>query len=179
MTIGDTIERLYQSIMKRVYRWVLPMLILLSYLTAHSLKKVTFYQYIKRIELVTLHYLSGIALTIILLIIIYNFVYLLLTKDDFKGEKLIAMSTFHNVRKSTPLFIVELTFYLTLTLACLIGLLLFFLKYTYFQKYFSLSHTLIILHQFLGWFFLSIVLLKYYLVVVKWYENIIKYLREI
>ncbi|MCP4295796.1 MAG: hypothetical protein GY786_09335 [Proteobacteria bacterium] len=179
MNIGDAIEKLYQSIMKRVYRWLLPMLILLSYLTAYSLKEVTFYQYVKRIELVTLHYLSGIALAIILLIIIYNFVYHFLMKDDFKGERLIAISTFYNIRQSTPLFIVELTFYLTLTLVCLNGLLLLFIKYTSFQEYFSLSHNLIILHQFLGWFFLSIVLLKYYLVLVKWYENIIKYLREI
>lgn len=178
MAIRDLIEKVYQSIMKRIFRWVLPLLLVLSYLTAYGIKKVTLFNHIKRIELVTLHYLSGIAITLVLIVIIYHFGYTSLAKAKIKESKTKVFSIFNYNKKITPEFLVEFLFYLSLTLTCTIGLLLFYSKYTYLGKYLSKSSTMIILHQLLGWSFLSIIFLKYYLVIVKWYENIIRYLRE-
>ena len=174
---GVLIERIYQVVMKRVFRWVLPSTILFSYLTAWGLKESGIYNHLKRIELITLHYLTGIALTTTLTIISYHFCYKLLSqkKNSKQNLRLFFWST---VKIDTFGKLIDVLFYTSLVISCITGLSLFLSKYTYLGNSISYNSISIIIHELFSWLFLSVVILKYYLFAIKYYEHIISYLRE-
>ncbi|MDH5559326.1 MAG: hypothetical protein OEY59_00560 [Deltaproteobacteria bacterium] len=177
MGIYNLSNKYYNSIQKRLRVWGLPFLLLVAYISGFELVRDNQFQILTRIQLSFLHSLGGILVSLLWISLTYDLVLKIIRK-----EKKIVMQNGTRKLVLIPSSIytkrdwVDFLFYFVLFILCLVGVLLYLSRWggiVFFD-----SHVIAILHQFIGWTFISLILVKYYLSFTLWFKNLVRYLRE-
>ncbi|PCI23378.1 MAG: hypothetical protein COB67_12895 [SAR324 cluster bacterium] len=179
MGFRNFIQKTYATLVKRVYHWGLPLMLLLTYASAHTLRNTTVLEYVKRINLATIHNFIGLNLSLLCLVLIYDFFFRLQSRQKtfivINGKR----KVLHFQRKAwSPLLIIDIIFYSALFAICILGLVYYGIRHTEFAPMLPDRKTIQVIHELSGWSFLSLIMIKYYLTITHWYEQLVKYLRE-
>ncbi len=178
MTFQNIVLTVYPSIVKRIHSWVLPLVLFLSYGSIYCLKNGQVLDFFSRIGIATVHIYTGFLLILLLAILFYDLVFRYLTRQN--GNKLIKnvqTTILGRIKSITPRTFIDYIFYLSLLFMCLVGLLLYSYRFSFEIDCAPDQTTVAIVHSICGWFFLSVVPIKYYLSLTRWYEELIAYLR--
>ena len=178
MKFQQVVLKLYSSFYKRIHSWGLIILLLLLYASSLGIQYPVVLMLFGRLGLMTIHVFSGFGLILVFIILAYNY----LQQSIFKKRK---SSNRMNIQaiadvspdQSSTRRIVDIIFYIMLMIVCCLGFLYYFLKE--FSIYDSLIYqsTASLLHSIAGWFFLSMVFIKYYLTLKQWFRALYNYLR--
>ncbi|MDX2469879.1 MAG: hypothetical protein QNL04_04800 [SAR324 cluster bacterium] len=164
MTFNERVQRVYSSIFKRLKRYVIPILLVLSFVTATTALDTRNNQLLNRLELLNMHYTSGLLIFVTLLVLLYHRVYI--------GVENLGELHSRPLRK-----LINRIFFSCLTLLTLSGGITFIatkelIPWLPHQNYLLFSH-----HLFL-WVFLPIFMVKLYLDTSAWVSQLYWYLRE-
>ncbi|MCP4753692.1 MAG: hypothetical protein GY866_22640 [Proteobacteria bacterium] len=180
MSFQNVVVGIYPSIVKRIYSWVLPVDIFLLYFSAYALRTDSLLGLFSRIGISTIHIYCGIVLIIVLVTLLYDSLY------GFSARSMVRFSEQEKSRKpilsqlkfDTYRRVVDCVFYTFLSLFCCFGLLIYSMKFSSWTPPFPDITDIIIVHESMGWLFLSVVLVKYYLTITEWIQESVRYLRE-
>ncbi|MFH2131003.1 MAG: hypothetical protein ABIK68_11585 [bacterium] len=177
MAIQDSVLTIYDSLMKRVHRWLLPLLVFFLLGSAYGKTDPTMLSYFSWIELAAVHFFSGWLLSLVLILFIYDFLFQWVssrseTADHSPGDPI--RSSISN----RLMILVNTIFYLFFILVCLSGLIQYGLKNAWWQLFSYHPVEIRLAHITIGWLFISSAMVKYCLTVTKWLESLIRYLRE-
>ncbi len=170
--------KLYSSFYKRIHSWGLLFLLLLLYSSSVGLRSPVLLMLFGRLGLMTIHVFSGFGLILVFIIIAYNYLQgSVFVKKNPPGKSRFMITHQQLIDKSGSRRIVDMLFYIMLMVVCCLGFIYYFLKE--FAIYNSLIYqsTASLLHAVAGWFFLSMVFLKYYLTLIQWFREFYNYLR--
>ncbi len=177
MTIQNSVLLTYQSILKRIHSWLLPLLIIFLLGSAYGRTNPTALTYFSWIEVNALHFYGGWILCLVWLLIVYDFFFRLLS-----DRRQIALSSLsYDDRDGVPskmTVFVNTLFYLFLFLVCLSGLIQYGLKNSWWQPFSEFHLEINLAHIGIGWLFISSALIKFYLTFTRWLGSLISYLRE-
>lgn len=169
---------LYESVVRQTRRFGLPLALLLCYLTALGLERAEFLPAFDRIEMDLLHRAFGLLLFAFLLLLLYDRLQRSgRPKVGLSSAKNAAKKQFRQITEKGPRHWVDLLFLGGLSLIVLLGLLLHLktrLGWTGWPGLQGLGA----LHGTLVWFFLSVILVRYYLVLTRGLVALLAYLRE-
>lgn len=179
MKIQFIVLKIYSSIFKRIHSWGLLSLLLLIYLTSVSIKSPMMVRLFGRIGLMSLHVFCGFILGLFFIIIAYNFLLTTFFKNKKGGEESkTAPTPGIDYQESGKRLLVDCIFYTFIFLICLLGILYYAMRAFSLETFFISQAAVSLLHVIVGWFFMSIVLIKYYLTMVRWFHDVSHYLRE-
>jgi len=154
----------YRSSVRQLSRWGLTLLLLLGYGTALGLRHFGVSMAFERVELVSLHRAFGILLVGLLLVLTYDRVQSgRPLKPDFKN--------------ATPSEWVDIGFFTGLGLIAVVGLLLHLKTRLGWHAWPDLAE-IKLAHELMVWFFPTLILVRYYLWLTRWFKRVIAYLRE-
>lgn len=179
MKLRFIILRLYSSIYKRIHNWGLFLLLLMLYLSSIGLKSDSALQLLSKIGLMSFHVFCGFILILVTFLIGYNYLltrFLKGTTDKYELNGEIAKDNSETTSASSRL--VDIFFFLALLAVCIFGLLYYFIKTYAYSGYFLNQYFASSLHVITGWFFLSVIFIKYYLNIIRWSVDLIRYLRD-
>lgn len=175
MRFRRVVQKLYSSIYKRIHSWGLFLLLVLLYASSMGLKSPALLEVFGWLGLMSLHVLSGFGLVLAFVIISYNY----LQRRFFPLKSAIHLSSAEqNLQQTGGRFLVNLAFYSMLMLVCCLGLIYYFAREFSFASSFLHQSTVSLMHVIAGWFFLSLVFIKYYLSLMHWFRELVSYLRE-
>ena len=176
-TIQNRVLWTYQSILKRIHRWLLPLLILFLLGSAYGRTNPSVLVYFSWIELNALHFYGGWILCLVWLVIVYDFFFQLLSARS----QMVPPSLSFNVKdtiQSKMMRLVNILFYSLLFFVCLSGLIKYGLKISWWQPLLEFHVEIHLAHLGIGWLFISSALIKFYLTFTRWLGSLISYLRE-
>ena len=177
MKIRFLILKIYSSIFKRIHSWGLLILIGLVFLSSIGLKFQLTLTLFGRLGLMSLHLFCGFLLVLFFTIISYNYILTKLSGKQILGDD---SSGIHSppIELSGKRLLVDKIFYVLLSIVCLLGLLYYFIQAFSIDFYLFNQNAISLLHVIFGWFFISIVLIKYYLTFISWFVGMNSYLRD-
>jgi hypothetical protein len=160
----------YPSVIKRINSWILPAALVMLYFTGFWANNDAVLKYISRIGLRSFHSISGFILIFSLVIFVYD----VLQRD---------IKTFYPGRNSDSeqtiyRFGIDILFYLCLALIGVLGFLLYMVRILDWQPGFINQPAIFISHIGLSGIFIALIPVKYYLSFIKWYKELLNYLRE-
>lgn len=178
MKFQQLVLKLYSSFYKRIHSWGLIILLALLYTSSLGLQYPVILMLFGRLGLMTIHVFSGFGLILVFIIIAYDY----LQQSFLRKRKPSNRMDFQPIlvessSQSGSRRIVDIVFYIMLMIVCCLGFLYYLLKE--FSIYDVLIHqsTASLLHSIAGWFFLSMVFVKYYLTLRQWFRALYNYLR--
>ena len=170
-TLPDKINRSYEGLYPGIVTTGLNLLLICSYGTALLLNQIGQGSVFSRIDLITLHQISGYLILTILGLILYDQLQGKLRLEQKLTLPWILPETY-NLRQW-----VDRIFIALLSLLALTGLF-HHLGTGPFSPWFPHPTTMLIYHQLLSWLFLAILITKFYLDFTFWLGKILVYLRE-
>lgn len=178
MRIQQIISKLNSSIYKRLHSWGLLLLLVPLYISSVGLKSPAMLKLFGWLGLMSIHIISGFGLTLAFMILAYNYLQRILFP-----AKALPNSHGHShaaIYESSagPRHLVEFIFYFALMTVCFFGLYYYVTKEFNFDGFIFHSSTISLLHAIAGWFFLSVVFVRYYLTLIHWFRDFYIYLRE-
>ena len=164
MILRHMVLKLYESIIKRVHRLLLPGTLLILYFTAIGLQSPSLISIFSRIALSTIHLFAGFFLILIGIILLYDLINRKLTANSrhmvINGKRL---SVLKIIRTTPYRRLVDSIFYFFLVIMACLGLILYSgrpdRKYPFFESEIFVK----VLHAHIGWFLVSLVILMRYL----------------
>ncbi len=177
ITIQNRVLLTYQSILKRIHSWLLPLLIIFLLWSAYGKTNPTVLVYFSWIELNTLHFYGGWILCLVWLLIIYDFFFRLLSVRSQINPRSLPYDVSDRV-PSTMMGLVNALFYLLFFLVCLSGLIQYGLNILWWQPFSEYYVEINLAHLGIAWLFISSALIKFYLTFTRWLGSLISYLRE-
>lgn len=173
------ILRLYTSLYKRVHTWGVFLLLSMLYLTTFALKFPAVTKLFSRAGLMSVHVFCGFTLILVFILIAYHYLLGVTFGTDLDSE---AQGTYriitYRLISMGSRWVINILYYSFLFLVCLLGMAYYVIKtYALDTVYFSLNLAFLS-HAIVGWFFLSIFFVKYYLTITQWIEEMFHYLRE-
>jgi hypothetical protein len=177
MTIQNRVLLAYQSILKRIHSWLLPLLIIFLLGSAYGKTNPTVLVYFSWIELNALHFYGGWILCLAWLLLVYDFFFRLLSNR----RQIAPSSLSYDDRDRVPskmMGLINTQFYSLLFLVCLSGLLQYGLKISWWQLFSEYYVEVNLAHQGIAWLFISSAFIKFYLAFTRWLGGLISYLRE-
>lgn len=179
MKINDLIIQGYKRVIPRIKRWILPLTLVLAYLSGFAQTQTVVFRFVKRIELTSIHYFCGMLLLVLWLVLMYNSLYLFLSKKRtyiiIAGKKKRLKEA---QRKGVYEGLVNFTFYLAFFIVCSLGMIAYGVQRGYLPDLVPYQNFSFIIHRVSSWFFLSVLSVKYYLSITRWYYSLIHYLKE-
>lgn len=177
MTLAKRIQELYRKVMTRVHAYLLPLILFLSYLSALILKEGSFKGYFSRIEVSTIHGLSGFLLMAVLMLFIYDWLYYYFLPQE-RARILIKPRELLKLAKNQPISQqVDRWFYLILGVLALTGLCSYLSLKQGFNLFLSIPAWLY-WHEILAWGFLFLLILKYYFTLTLWFGYLLQTLKR-
>lgn len=171
------ILKIYNSLYRRIHSWGLFIVLFCLYLSSFGLNSSLALSLFSRIGLVSLHILSGFGLILIIVIIGYNTVLHSLLKQNPESEPPESVQRNPSEdRRYRP--IVDVLFYLLLIVIAGLGLVYYLVKFYGLNLGLTSTYRLSLNHVILGWFTLSIVFIRYYFTIIRWFKEFLAYLRE-
>ncbi|MDT8446768.1 MAG: hypothetical protein RRB13_07715 [bacterium] len=168
----------YEFGIRQFRRFGLPSAILLCYLTALGLRRLEILESFGRIEMQLFHRAFGILLITVLVALVYDRIQgRTAPKVALKQAGSAARDQIREIKSRGPRHWVDLMFFSTLGLIALLGLLLHLKTRLHLGGWPGLE-LLHISHSLLVWYFLALILVKYYLTLTRWFGSLIGYLRE-
>lgn len=168
----------YEFAIRQFRRFALPTAILLCYLTALGMRRLEVLEPFGRIEMEMFHRAFGIVLLAVMIALVYDLVQ---SRDSpkvgLKQAPSAAKEQIREIKSRGPRHWIDLLFYLTLALIAGMGLLLH-LKTRLGLTGWPGLEGLRLSHTTLVWFFPSLILVKYYLTLTRWFGSLLAYLRE-
>lgn len=178
MKIQFLVLKIYSSIIKRIHSWGLLSLILLIYLSSLAIKLPIMVTLFSRLGLMTLHVFCGFITVFFLIIMAYNFLLDTIFKKDSPGDEKKKGSGILSPHESGNRFLVELLFYSSFFVVCFLGVVYYVIKEFSLQGTYFSQNVASLAHVIVGWFFISIVFIRYYLKITQWFSDVFQYLRE-
>ncbi len=177
MVIQETVLSAYNSIIKRIHSWILPLILILLIGTAYGRTDPVALSYFSSIELISFHFYLGWVMGLIWLVLVYNFFFNLLSKWNKPNDS--ATYTDKSRLKDSGLTkLVNLFFYFLLFLICFSGIVQYSSGFTDWQPLQFHYVDMRLAHIGIAWLFISSALIKYYLSITRWLANMFRYLRE-
>ena len=168
---------LFSASVKRIRRLLLPATLLVLYATAIGIGNLGAVKIFSRIGLATAHMLAGFLLILMGCILLYDCISrrCFASSDQFKGKR--KNISIESILGSVPRRrLINALFYGLLTIMGILGVVL---RFPDGRKLLLLESELSvrILHSRLGWFLISVVILKYYITVMDWFRRLMDYLK--
>jgi len=126
----------------------------------------------------TLHVFCGFITVFFLIIMAYNFLLDTIFKKDSPGDEKKKGSGILSPHESGNRFLVELLFYSSFFVVCFLGVVYYVIKEFSLQGTYFSQNVASLAHVIVGWFFISIVFIRYYLKITQWFSDVFQYLRE-
>lgn len=169
MLIHRLIVKFYSSLLRRISSIIVPISLLFLLLSAMGIKQVGVFKYFSYLTQTHFHLYSGVVLILGLILLGYD---RLRKSKGRKRKKIREMRKF----RLAPREVVDYLFYSLLIVLCFSGGLLYADKYlnSYFYQY---KLKTLIIHELVGVGLLSLGIVKYYLTVTHWYQDLIIYLK--
>ncbi len=178
MNFQANMLNIYPRILRRIRGWGLLLLLFLLYLSAYCMRNYEIMEEASHIGLSSIHVFCGFLLIIVSIILTYDFV--IARQSVFNANEHHGLSRFlPGAGQSGDSALIERLFYFFIFLTCFFGLLLHYIKVTAFRSFIINEISIQIIHETIGWFFLSIIFIRYYRLSVRWFGKIKKYLREV
>jgi len=171
MKVQKIVFELYPSIIKRINSWVVPLMLILLYLSGHMSNSEIALIYISRIGLSAVHSISGFILVFALVVLVYDKIFYLYFAQP--GDRSNAESGQTLLRLA-----IDVVFYIILGCISCLGLFLYVMRFFNWDPVFLDRPVLFIIHVLAGSFFIALIPIKYYLSMIKWYKDLMAYLRE-
>ena len=160
----------YPSVIKRINSWILPAALVMLYVSGFSANSDAVLIYISRIGLRAVHSISGFILIFGLLIQMYDLLHRKIRSNHRERTS--------ESEQTTNRFGVDVLFYFSLAFIGLLGFLLYVMRILNWQPGFVNQPAIFMLHVGLGGIFIALIPVKYYLSFIKWYKELLIYLRE-
>ncbi len=164
MTFNERAKRVYNSIFKRLKRYVIPSLLVFCFVTATAALDTRNNQFLNRLELLSMHYTGGLLIFLTLLVLLYH---------RFN----IGVEGLGDVHSRPLRRLINRIFFSCLALLAISGGLTYFaarelIPWLPHQNYLLFSHHLLL------WAFFPIFMVKLYLDASSWISQLYWYLRE-
>jgi len=172
---------IYRSALKRIRRWGLPLGLAILYLTAAGRTSDGFSDRLSHLGLVTIHRLAGCMVLLVLVILLYDAILRLVTRQDNPSSwemNDLAEGFLAKVKANSQDTLVNYVFFVLLIWVAVGGIVIFGLSLGGWPNLRAFELVMRFVHCFSGWLLLSLMTLKYYLVVTRWFRGMIIYLRE-
>ncbi len=177
MIFAHRVQRIYESVLHRVRRYLLPLLLVVSYFTAWRLLHPQALSIFSHLQLAALHRLSGFFVVFLLLLLVYDLADsqihpALAQRLNLTPALLLGLPFGVPLRQ-----LVTRVFYAALSLLAFTGILYYLAKS---EVWHLLPHQfpLLIAHEAAGWGFLCVALVKAYLDLTQMSVQLLRYLRE-
>ncbi len=178
MSFRSIMLRIYPAILKRIHSWGLLLLLLFLYVSAFGIRSEAVLSLISKIGILSFHVFLGFILILVIVILGYDLILGILTVQKKTNSQRGIRRFLGNLKNADNRTLINYLFYLFLFLISGFGFLLYLIK-TYSLNSLVFNQVVIaIVHESMGWLFLSILLVKYYLVIIKWFSEFKRYLRE-
>lgn len=172
-----TILSAYDSVLKRLRSWFVPLILILLLVTAYGRTSPSFLYYFGSTETAAAHFYLGWLLTLIWLILVYDFFFRLLNRGSELGNRS-APEMIRRRQASRLTRLVNGIFHLLFFLICFSGLLQYAVRFYGWHPPHIDRLDIRLGHVVLGWLFVSTTLIKTYLTWTHWLTGLIQYLRE-
>ena len=177
MNIQDLILISYQLILRQLKRFGLPLTLVICYLSAIGLRRVEVLASFDRVEMEQVHLGFGLLLCSVLVAILYD---RLQQKRKSTGEGAFkhgyTKSRLKKISELGPRYWVDLIFFICLSFIAVLGLALYLKTKLGWLRWINLE-MLYAAHSTLVWYFLSLILVRYYLTLTRWVGSVLVYLR--
>ena len=160
----------YPSVIKRINIWILPAALVMLYVSGFCANNGAVLTYISRIGLRAFHSISGFILIFALLIQVYDILH-----RNFRSNNPERAS---DSEQTVYRLGIDVLFYFCLSFIGVLGFLLYVMRILDWQPGFINQPAIFILHVGLGGFFIALIPVKYYLSFIKWYKELLNYLRD-
>ncbi len=164
--------------MKRMHRLVLPTTLLVAYFTAVGLGNPALIELFSRVGLAKTHRFAGFLLMITGCVLLYDF---LSRKYAVAAGRMVVDGEKIAVGKPGGKMsfrrLVDLLFYALLTIMCILGLVLYGSLVGFAPLFPGSEISIRLLHSRLGWFLISVLILKYYVTITQWFDRLMDYLK--
>ena len=175
----DLVRKIISSIYKRTHSWGVFLPLAALYLTSIGLKSEMILFLFGRLGLMTIHVFFGFFLFIIFVVLGHKF---FVSSGFFKRNKKAGrnkkqLSIFPE-KNHTFNYYVDVAFFIVLFFMCCLGLIYYFYKAYSVQSTIMSLTTISLFHTVVGWMFLSLAFVKYYLTFIHWLREVFAYLRE-
>ena len=173
MKVQQIVLRIYTSLYKRIHSWGIFILLGLLFATSTALKLPMAMKLFSRIGLMSVHVFSGFSLLLIFILLAYNYLLGLPNngKQDTEDDDFSTLPS-GNQR------LINSVYYAFLFVLCSLGLVYYFVRSFSINGSFFNQNLISLSHVIVGWFFLSIFFVKFYLTIIQWIEEVFSYLRE-
>ncbi len=180
MNLQSIMLKIYPSILRRTRSWGLLFLLFLLYLSAYCMRNHEITEIMSHIGLSSIHVFCGFLLIVVSIVLTYDFIIGRISHSGTGDHSKSTLSTFfHGAGFSDNSVVIDRLFYFFVFLTCFFGLLLHYVKLTAFHS-FLINETIIqIMHETIGWLFISVIFIRYYRLTVRWFGEIKRYLREV
>ena len=164
MTFNDQIQKVYYSFYRRIKRYLIPALLLLTFLSARQAMGTSGSQIFNRLELLNIHYVAGLLLLLSLIVLLYHRYYI-----GFEPGGAI---------QSRPLRkLVNRAFFTLLSLLAISGGVTYLASLD-FSSWLPHRDQLLFLHHSLLWAIAPVLLVKVYLDSSAWASQLYWSLKE-
>lgn len=177
MIFAQRVQRVYESVLRRVRRYLLPLLLVLAYYSAwrllHPLAETIF----THLQFLSLHRLAGFFVVFVLIFLAYE-----LIDSQFHPSAPPRLNLSPALLLALPFGVplrqlVTRIFYAVLSLLAFTGIL-YYLSKSEVWHLLPHQHPLLMAHEAAGWGFLCVALVKLYLDFTLWSGRVLRYLRE-
>lgn len=174
MRFQDIVLKVYTSVFKRAHNWGLFFLLALLYLTALGIRSDNALLLFSRVGIMALHVFCGFVLAAVFVLLAYDYILRKVTRKPVSDSR----EDDPEEPEAKEYRLIDYLFYYFLIIIGTLGMMYYITRaYSLNSLVFS-QITLSMAHEIIGWFFLSIIFLKYYLSIIRWFKYITRYLQE-
>jgi hypothetical protein len=181
MSIRRRILALYPSVIKRFRRWGLPGGLMLTYLTAGGLTINSFPYRLSTFGLIVWHRFAGFVTIVIMMVLLYDWVQQRLSSHIDQSGRTTgdeAKPFRSDEQRFDPYRWVNGGFYGLWCVVAALGVVLYGSTQAYWSGLGVGDITLRWIHATVGWLLLSLLTMKYYLLLSRWIRQMMLYLRS-
>lgn len=171
--------KVYPAILRRIRSWGLVLLLFMLYLSAFCVRNYEITELVSHIGLSSFHVFCGFLLIVVSIVLTYDFIIGRLGLSKAKGRPRSKLSIILPGGLRDNSILIDRLFYFFIFLMCFFGLLLHFVKRTSFNSFLINEIIVQIMHETIGWLFISVIFIRYYRLTVRWFGEIKRYLREV